>query len=343
MRFCLAACPTYRELARKWLRPLGRIVLMSVLEVATSVGTTAQPHIDRFASAAWRVSRRAPRACRIAPSSSIPARSEVESDHIMKNCDTHPRQPFRIHRECALSIGLRIGKAFRALTPFARSAADVDLLTETLPPRQTCPEVTPGAGSRLGSRRPAHRCAQQCSTRIQHGDHRRLTRHGCRFVVPRAQSCCGRPRGIRRSAGAQYFARQISLACSRTVLDAILNNAAGLRFCDARTIILVLRGTPDEPRSGCLRKRFLDVSAIRSRLGLRAPFGGGAKRKVAYHTPAISRTRKNVRRMNRAHSVSPSPASMILASGPHLCCGSAGTYNLDHRIAASLVEQRRAR
>src|SRR3954467_14584465 len=45
--FCLAACPTYRELGQEMDSPRGRIVLMKEVLEGKLDWTSAQPHIDR--------------------------------------------------------------------------------------------------------------------------------------------------------------------------------------------------------------------------------------------------------------------------------------------------------
>src|SRR5579863_5399361 len=45
--FCLAACPTYRELGQEMDTPRGRIVLMKEVLEGTLPLAAAQPHIDR--------------------------------------------------------------------------------------------------------------------------------------------------------------------------------------------------------------------------------------------------------------------------------------------------------
>src|SRR3954467_2729976 len=45
--FCLAACPTYRELGQEMDTPRGRIVRMNQVLEGTLALESAQPHIDR--------------------------------------------------------------------------------------------------------------------------------------------------------------------------------------------------------------------------------------------------------------------------------------------------------
>src|SRR5436305_351140 len=45
--FCLAACPTYRELGQEMDTPRGRILLMKQVLEGTLAFESAQPHVDR--------------------------------------------------------------------------------------------------------------------------------------------------------------------------------------------------------------------------------------------------------------------------------------------------------
>ena len=45
--FCLAACPTYRELGQEMDTPRGRIVLMKEVLEGTLAWDAAQPHVER--------------------------------------------------------------------------------------------------------------------------------------------------------------------------------------------------------------------------------------------------------------------------------------------------------
>ena len=105
---------------------------------------------------------------------------------------------------------------------------------------------------------------------------------------------------------------------------------------------LVLRGTPDESRGDAFRKRVMDVSVFLIRLGLRElPPGGGKKQRIAYHDACHLANAQNVRREPRELLKSIPGVELCELPDAHLCCGLAGTYNLDQpEIAASLGEKK---
>jgi glycolate oxidase iron-sulfur subunit len=104
---------------------------------------------------------------------------------------------------------------------------------------------------------------------------------------------------------------------------------------------LILRGTPDDARAEAFRKRVMDVSVFLARLGLReAPRGGGA-RKVAYHDACHLANAQGVREEPRKLLRAIPGVELCELPNAHLCCGSAGTYNLDQpETAASLGAQK---
>jgi glycolate oxidase iron-sulfur subunit len=84
------------------------------------------------------------------------------------------------------------------------------------------------------------------------------------------------------------------------------------------------------------------VSVFLTRLGLRdVPKGTGRPQRVAYHDACHLANAQNVRREPR-ELLRAIPALELMELGdPHLCCGSAGTYNIDQpNIAASLGKQK---
>jgi glycolate oxidase iron-sulfur subunit len=142
---------------------------------------------------------------------------------------------------------------------------------------------------------------------------------------------------------AQAFARR-NLDAFPSDVDAILTNAAGCGSA-MHEYHLVLRGTPDEARAGTFRRRVMDVSVFLHRLGLRdfppAPANGGTPRKIAYHDACHLANAQGVRSEPRALLRQISGIELCELPEAQLCCGSAGTYNLDQpEIAASLGEKK---
>jgi glycolate oxidase iron-sulfur subunit len=105
---------------------------------------------------------------------------------------------------------------------------------------------------------------------------------------------------------------------------------------------LILRGTADEARADAFRHRVVDVSVFLTRLGLRErPRGWSAPRVVAYHDACHLANAQGVRAEPRALLRGIPGLELREIADPHLCCGSAGTYNLDQpEIAASLGAQK---
>jgi glycolate oxidase iron-sulfur subunit len=86
----------------------------------------------------------------------------------------------------------------------------------------------------------------------------------------------------------------------------------------------------------------VDVSVFLARLGLReVPKGLGRPQRIAYHDACHLANAQNVRREPRDLLRKIPGVQLCEIADAHLCCGSAGSYNLDQpRIAASLGEQK---
>ena len=166
-----------------------------------------------------------------------------------------------------------------------------------------------------------------------------LARNGVEVLVPAAQGCCG---GLAWHTGdlnaAQAFARH-NLAAFPHDVDAILTNAAGCGSA-MHEYHLMLRGTSEEARAEEFRKRVVDVSVFLWRLGLSEPLPDADRsRRIAYHDACHLANAQNVRREPRQLLRAIPGVQLCELPDAHLCCGSAGTYNLDQpEIAASLGE-----
>ena len=342
--FCLAACPTYQELGQEMDSPRGRIILMKeVLEGKLDL-TAAQPHVDRCLGCL---------ACEPACPSGVPYRDlispfrAVTQDKIKRpfterltrwlSAQTVP-YPWRFR--VAAMFG-RIGKAFLPLVPSAFKPM-LELLPATLPPKQTWPEVTPAKGERRARVSLLIGCAQQVlDPDINTATIEVLTRNGVEVVVPRAQGCCG---GLAWHTGslstAQNFARR-NLAAFPNDVDMILTNAAGCGSA-MHEYHLMLAGTSESEQAEKFRHRVMDVSAYLVKLGLRElPADTGQLVKVAYHDACHLSNAQNVRRQPRDLLRAIPGVELLELANAHLCCGSAGSYNMDQpAIAASLGEQK---
>jgi glycolate oxidase iron-sulfur subunit len=342
--FCLAACPTYGELGQEMDTPRGRIVLMKQVLEGALPWKAAQPHIDRCLGCL---------ACEPACPSGVPYRDLVSPFRALAQPEFTRTPIERIRRFLAAQtipypsrfrlavFAGRLGKAFRPLMPRALRPM-LDLLPPSLPPAQSWPAVTPARGEHRARVALLTGCAQQVlDPDINTATIEVLTRNGVEVHVPRGQGCCG---GLAWHTGdlaaARTFARR-NLDAFPEEVDAIVTNAAGCGSA-MHEYHLVLRGTADEKRAESFRKRVVDVSLFLSRLGLREkPAAVRSPQRIAYHDACHLSNAQNVSREPRELLRAIPGAQVCELQQAYLCCGSAGTYNLDQpEIAASLGEKK---
>jgi glycolate oxidase iron-sulfur subunit len=185
-------------------------------------------------------------------------------------------------------------------------------------------------------------CAQQVlDPGINRATVRLLTRLGVEVVVAKGAGCCG---GLTHHMGrhhaAMASARANIAAWTREIegegLDAIVVNASGCGIA-LKDYGFMFRAEPEPWRGRAERvaKLALDVSELLSRLGY-APTRPPPRLTVAYHSACG---------LQHGQKVGAEPKALLRKAGfkvvepaeGHLCCGSAGTYNLlQPQIAARL-------
>ena len=344
--FCLAACPTYRELGQEMDTPRGRIVLMKQVLEGTLPLADALPHVDRCLGCL---------ACEPACPSGVayrnllsPFRALAESGAL---AEKNRHRPFmeRVRRwlvsatlphPARFRVAAWAGKFARGFAPlFPKSfRAMLSLIPENVPPRETWPEVTPAHGRRRARVALLAGCAQQVlAPDINTATIEVLTRNGIEVVVPRAQVCCGALAWhVGDISSAQKLARK-NLAAFPDDVDAILTNAAG---CGSgmHEYHLILAGTELADAAEKFRHRVLDAAVFLARLGDLAPIpDSGKATRIAVHDACHLLNAQGIRDEPRALLAAIPRAEIVDLPDPHLCCGSAGTYNLDQpEIAASL-------
>lgn len=341
--FCLAACPTYRELGQEMDTPRGRIVLMKEVLEGKLDWQAAQPHVERCLGCL---------ACEPACPSGVPYRDLITPfralarDRFNRTTGDKLRHwlvsqtiPFPGRFRLALHAA-RVGRTFRALLPRALQPM-FDLTPCTIPRAQRWPSIIHAQGVRRARVALLAGCAQQVlEPDINAATIEMLTREGAEVVIPPKQGCCG---ALAWHAGdlaaAQNFARQ-NLDVFPDDVDAIITNAAGCGSA-MREYHLILRGTPDEARAEKFHRRVLDAAVFLHRLGLREiPAGTGRSQRVAYHDACHLAHAQGVRAEPRALLRAIPGLELVELAGAQFCCGSAGTYNLDQpEIASSLGEQ----
>ena len=344
--FCLAACPTYQEFGQEMDTPRGRIVLMKQVLEGTLPWQAAQPHVDRCLGCL---------ACEPACPSGVPYRELISpfralaAPHARRTPGEALRRrlalwtiPSRPRFRLALAAA-RLGRRLPWLVPRALRPM-LDLAPDRVPPAERLPALTPAEGPRRARVALLAGCAQQVlEPDINRATIDVLARNGVEVVVPAAQGCCG---GLAWHAGAlaaaQAAARR-NLDAFPSDVDAILTNAAGCGSA-LHEYALILRGTADEARAAAFRGRVSDVSAFLFRLGLAAPLPAlRGKLRIAYHDACHLAHAQNVREEPRALLRAIPGVELAEPADAHLCCGSAGTYNLDQPATAAALGAAKAR
>jgi glycolate oxidase iron-sulfur subunit len=248
--------------------------------------------------------------------------------------------PFPKRFRLAAQLG-RATKPLRFLLPVALRPM-LDLLPKAIPGAQPCPPLTAARGLRRARVALLAGCAQQVlDPDINSATIEVLARNGVEVIVPAAQTCCG---GLAWHTGdlpaARRFARR-NLCAFPSDVDAILTNAAGCGSA-MHEYPLILRGTDDEQRAEAFGRRVLDVSVFLQRIGLREPPPGpGRPQRIAYHDACHLANAQNVRREPRELLRAIPGVELVDLPDVEICCGSAGTYNLDQpEIARSLGEKK---
>lgn len=344
--FCLSACPTYGELRQEMDTPRGRIVLMKQVLEGSLAWEAAQVHVDRCLGCL---------ACEPACPSGVAYRDlispfrAVAQGRFRRTAGERLRLfvasrtiPYPSRFRLAALAG-RLGKRLRPLLPRSLRAM-ADLAPESLPPAQDWPTVTPARGERRARVALLAGCAQRVlAPDINTATIAVLAEQGVEVVVPEAQGCCG---GLAWHAGdlraARAFARR-NLDAFPADVDAIVTNAAGCGSA-MREYHRVLGGTGDEARAEAFRGRVVDVSSFLARIGLRsAPRGTGRALRIAYHDACHLANAQDVRDEPRALLRAIPGVELIELADAGLCCGSAGTYNLDQPDIAASLGGRKAR
>jgi glycolate oxidase iron-sulfur subunit len=346
--FCLAACPTYRELGQEMDTPRGRIVLMKQVLEGTLDFEAAQPHVDRCLGCL---------ACEPACPSGVPYRDLISPFRALARSRSANSLSVgeKLRRFVAAQtipypkrfrLAARLGQLSKGLTPLVPKVFRpmLDLVPGSLPPKQTWRELNPAMGERRARVALLVGCAQQVlDPDINTATIDVLVRNGVEVLVPARQGCCG---GLAWHTGdltaAQAFARR-NLDAFPNDLDAILTNAAGCGSA-MHEYALILRGTPDEKRAEIFRHRVMDVSPFLEKLGLRDPLRGFKETKrIAYHDACHLANAQGVRRQPRQLLRSIPGVELIELADPEICCGSAGTYNLDQPSIAASLGQKKAK
>ena len=353
--FCTATCPTYVTLGNELDSPRGRIYLIKdMLENGRPADKDTVTHIDRCLSCL---------ACMTTCPSGVNYMHLVDHArvHIEKTYRRPPAErltrtllakvlPYPARFRAALRLA-KLGRPFAALFERVPALAPFGAMLKLAP----ASVPAPSAASRPGLHTPRSErrgrvailtgCAQSVlDPGINEATIALLTRLGVEVVVPEGEGCCGAlVHHMGKEEAALAAARRNVDAWTRAIeaggLDAIVITASGCGTT-IKDYGFMLRLDPayadKAARVSALAK---DVTEYLATLDLPKPSVGPGLR-VAYHSACS---------MQHGQKITGQPKKLLKEAGfavvepreGHLCCGSAGTYNiLQPQISARLRERK---
>jgi glycolate oxidase iron-sulfur subunit len=344
--FCLPTCPTYTTLSEEMDSPRGRIFLVKeVLEGHLEL-ESALPFIDNCLGC---------QACQTACPSAVDYGSLITS--FRGYAEQHRRRPpiARARRRALLAtmphprrfrLAARLGQLARPLVSLLPHSTRpmLELLPGRLPRARPLPDVHPAEGERRARVALLAGCAQQVlEPDIAWATLRVLARNGVETVIPPAQGCCG---ALAMHTGAtndaQRFARR-NLDAFADDVDAVVTTAAG---CGSgmREYGLLFEGDPEHAAAVALANRVVDVTVFLDGLGLRGtPPELATETAIAYQDACHLAHAQGVRQPPRRLIEQIGNARLVEAQEWELCCGSAGTYNIEKPETAAKLGERKAR
>ncbi len=341
--FCLPACPTYSLLGEEMDSPRGRIYLMKNVLERQLTAEDAQPYIDRCLGCMACVP-----ACPsgveygdllvsyrgLQEASLQRAPLDALARKLVMETLPYPKR-FRLAAQAG-KLGSALGKALPAAF-----ASMLNLLPAELPAPLPMPAVLPAQGERRGTVALLPGCVQQVLTpAINYTAAQLLAANGVEVHNPPGAGCCG---SILLHIGAEEKARQLArrnFAQFPADVDAILTTAAG---CGSGIddYELLFKGESDVDRAAAFSQKVMDFSAYLAELGLREPAGFESERRVVYQDACHLLHAQGIESEPRALLNQIPNLRLLSIADAGMCCGSAGTYNIDQPAIAAELGRRK--
>jgi glycolate oxidase iron-sulfur subunit len=348
--FCTATCPTYVLLGDELDSPRGRIYLIKdLLESGRPATAKVAKHLDR---------------CLTCLSCMTTCPSGVHYMHLVDHArlrveETYRRPLFeRLLRGLLAFVlphpgrfrlalaGAALARPVRRLLPGSLGAMLALAPGRVAPPSPVDkPQVFPAEGPRRARMALMTGCAQQVlAPQINEASVRLLTRHGVEVVVAKGAGCCGalvhhlgREEPTLATVRANVAAWSAELEADG--LDAVVINASGCGTT-VKDYGFLLREDPAwADKAARVSALTRDISEVMAELGL-APPARATGLRLAYHSACS---------MQHGQKITRQPKDLLAAAGfqvldvpeGHLCCGSAGTYNILQPALATRLRDRK--
>jgi len=335
--FCTATCPTYVLLGDELDSPRGRIYLIKdMLENDKPASAEVALHVDRCLSCL---------SCMTTCPSGVHymhlvdhARAHIENTYKRPFLDRALRGllarilPYPQRFRLAL-LGAWLARPLRFLLG-GRLRAMLEMAPTSLSGRSPVdrPQVFAAEGPRRKRVALLAGCAQPVlKPGINEATIRLLTRHGVEVVIAEGAGCCGAlPHHMGKSEQAHALARANIAAWTREIegegLDGIVINASGCGTPIKDYGFMFREDTAWAAKAAQVSALARDVSEFLAEIGL-APVKLPEAMTLAYHSACS---------LQHGQKVTAEPKRLLESCGfavrdvpeGHLCCGSAGTYNL---------------
>lgn len=348
--FCNATCPTYLLTGNELEGPRGRIYLIkSMLEEDVPPSQQTVEHIDNCLGCL---------ACETTCPSGVDYSRLLETarprlDQLVKRpwADRLLRAllprllPYPGRMRWALQMA-GVGRAFSGLLP--RALRPLLAMTPKRLPRPAAvarPGVVPAEGTRRLRVALLTGCVQQVlGPQINDATVRLLTRLGAEVVIPPDMGCCG---ALTFHIGERRRSRKL-MQCAIEVwhreletsgLDAIVLNTSGCGTAIKEYDHIFRHDSQWADKAKAVVARVRDVSEVVAQLGL-----GEAR-----HAPALRVAYHDACSLQHGLHVTEPPRQLLRAAGfevvevpeGHICCGSAGTYNMLRPHLAQKLQARK--
>ena len=353
---CTSSCPTFTEEGDENDGPRGRIHLMKlVAEGRSPLTDRMRQHLDLCLDC---------RACTTACPSGVEYGRLIEPFRVaVEHGDSRVEKQFDLFREIVLLrlfpyadrlrvvLGpvrflQRVGifGALERLGLFKLLPGRVGRLTALLPPAgkglPRLPKFSPAIGRKRARVALFVGCVADAMLRHVHWATIRVLQHnGCDVFVPRGQGCCGAIHfHAGDSLGARRQADQNLVAFELDRYDAIVVNHGG---CGAMLREYGLHWKDGlQPHRAKFADKVVDVHELIDRLGI-VPPSGRIDAVATYHDSChLAHAQRVVAAPRRMLAKVP---GLVLRELPEstMCCGSAGTYNLNQPDMADRLSRRK--
>ena len=351
--FCTATCPTYVLLGDELDSPRGRIYLIKeMLEQAQEPTAEVVKHIDRCLSCL---------SCMTTCPSGVNYMHLI--DHARRYVEAHYRRstrerflrgllarvlpyPHRMRASLTLACHVRWLRPLLCTFTATRSFGTLLSLTPTRVPAEEPARHAAASAKRCGRVVLARGCVESViAPQIRAATIRLLTRAGFDVDFADGEGCCGAlAHHLGRHNDALAAARRNIEAWTREIeagLDAIVVTASGCGTM-IKDYGFMLRDDPAYAQTAAAVSTLAkDVTELLAETGLPAQAQNVPPLRVGYLSPCS---------MQHGQKITRAPLRLLSAAGfevlqpaeSHLCCGSAGTYNILQPELASKLGERKA-